>query len=50
MLPRRFPNVSVASSNRAGRFVNVAVTFSNLFGECDFAQFSFLTEGSTIFP
>ena len=30
MLPRRFPNVSVTSSSRAGRFVNVAVAFSNL--------------------
>ena len=34
---RRFPNVSAASSNRAVRFVNVAVAFSNLFAECDVA-------------
>ena len=40
MLPRRFPNVSVASSNRAGRFVNAAVAFSNLFAECDVAHLS----------
>ena len=37
LLPRRFANVSAASSNRAVRFLNVVVAFSNLFAECGVA-------------